>query len=225
LNKTRIIAFTLVLGLMLMGAGYAAWSEMATIDNSVGTGELRVEFIDDCDHPSMLGAPYMNYSITHGAKTTTVVMGKMYPGSSAWYETHIENLGSIPAVLNNVDVNFSSTSSPLLMDKLTVWGMVVQQRPGAGQVGASYVRNVPLRELETALEDAMIGFNLRPGDYITFDVTDDAFKQELAENVPGYDTASDNCLFFILPLCGVDNDVENQCAQFDINIDFKQFNQ
>lgn len=226
MNKTRIIAFTLVLGLMLMGAGYAAWSETATINNAVGTGELKVEFVDDCDHPRILGAQHMNYSITHGAKITTVVMGNMYPGAVAYYETRIENLGSIPAVLNNVDVVFSAASTDEIKDNVRVWGMAVQERPGSTlPVDSSYIVNVPLRDLEGALETAMNGFNLQPGDYICFDVIDDNFKQELAENIPAYDPDSDNCLFFTLPACGVGNDVEMKCAQFDIIIDFKQFNQ
>jgi len=74
------------------------------------------------------------------------------------------------------------------------------------------------------LQTAMSGFNLLPGDYICFDVPDDAAKQQLAEEIPAYDPDTDNCLFFYLPEC-VDDDLELQCAQFDIIIDFKQFNQ
>jgi len=225
LNKTKIMAFTLVLSLMLLGAGYAAWSETATINNSVGTGDLRVEFVDDCDHPRGGASQYVDFELTHGNKVTTVTMGKMYPGALSVYELHIENLGSIPALFNNVDVVFDASSSELLKDNLRVYGWVQHKRPGqSAPVAFVPVWSVPLRDLEGALQTAMSGFNLLPGDYICFDVPDDAAKQQLAEEIPAYDPDTDNCLFFYLPEC-VDDDLELQCAQFDIIIDFKQFNQ
>lgn len=43
MKRTKFIMLTLVAALILMGAGYAAWTQVFTIDSTVKTGELFVE--------------------------------------------------------------------------------------------------------------------------------------------------------------------------------------
>src|SRR5690554_3744451 len=44
MRKYKFIALALVLAVMLMGAGYAYWTETLTISNTVTTGDMDVVF-------------------------------------------------------------------------------------------------------------------------------------------------------------------------------------
>ena len=46
MGKTKVIALVLLVSIILMGVGYAWWSETVTIPATVTTGELLVEFVD-----------------------------------------------------------------------------------------------------------------------------------------------------------------------------------
>lgn len=233
MKKTRIIAFVLIVSLMLMGAGYAAWTDRVVISNTVSTGELKVEFIESCLHPwatefDNIGSepPYLDAEIEHGAKTTTVTISNMYPGSTAIYEAMIKNLGTIPAKIDNVDITFSDNTSQAIKENLEVWGNVMHWRLDSH--GIPYILNskqilgVKLKDLEATLNNKLKNKELKVGDFITFDA-DEEFKKILVENVEGYDPEAYNCLIFKLPIT-VGNDTEAQTAKFDITFNFKQFN-
>ncbi|WP_105619671.1 hypothetical protein [Vallitalea okinawensis] len=44
MNKTKVIAFVLVLSIILMGAGYAYWTDSIQLNTTVSTGEFNVKF-------------------------------------------------------------------------------------------------------------------------------------------------------------------------------------
>lgn len=230
MKKTRILAMTLILAMVLVGAGYAAWTDTVIVNNAVTTGDLKVEFVNDCKYPNasvfdntVLPPFYLKAGITHGAKTTTVNIEKMYPGSTALYEAKAVNLGTIPAKFDNVKVTFDGVTSQLMKDNLMAYGQITQWRPGhLLPVRIALFTNVPLKNLESVLNSKLSGMELKVGDYFTFDVTDES-KAELAEALPGYSPDVNNCIFFHLPL-SVDNTLESQTAKFDITFNFKQFN-
>lgn len=237
MKKTKVLAFALSAAIIVMGAGYAAWSETVTINNTVQTGDLKVEFIDNVKHP-LAGSfnnkgsnpNFINTSIVQdNGQLTTVKVGNMYPGSTAFFETRIENLGSIPANFDSVKVDFTSDTSDVFKNNVWVYGQIKQFRPVPGkdpiQVASIKIKEGKLIDLQNILTTALQGIQLMPGDYITFDADDD-YKAELATKLEleNYDLSSINCLYFNLPLKTAGNDTENQKAQFDIAIKFKQFN-
>ena len=44
-EKTRFLVLSLAVAIMLMGAGYAYWTETLTISNTVTTGALELDFL------------------------------------------------------------------------------------------------------------------------------------------------------------------------------------
>ena len=46
MRKPKFLALALVVAIMLMGAGYAQWTDVLTIENTVTTGDMNVEFVD-----------------------------------------------------------------------------------------------------------------------------------------------------------------------------------
>lgn len=239
MKKTKFIAIVLVVAVMLMGAGYAAWNETVTINNTVATGELKVEFVKACAKPYISawdnynGSDYddhymSNVNIYHGPQTTTLTVDDMYPGSKFRYEAKVENLGTIPAKIESIDVTFVRDSE-ILRNNLIVHGMIMHKRPGqSGPVTiATYELPCPgitLNNLQAKLREIIPSdFELLKGDFFTFDTTEE-YRNELAQYIDGYDPTSEGCLFFRIPM-SAGNEVENQEIEFDISFTFKQFNQ
>ncbi|WP_418790602.1 hypothetical protein [Phosphitispora sp. TUW77] len=240
MSKAKYITVVLVLSLCLMGAGYAAWSETVTINNTAETGNLTVEFVQTAiwpyiaDFQQMSTMPYnvpspiVNSEIIHGAKVTTVNIDHMFPGSWTVFEARIENLGTIPAKGDNIEVIFSPGSSQYLKEQMIVMGEIQHFTPDSSVPGGFKLVNssgflyAQLKDLGLCLNNAISGWEVKPGDIITFDVSDET-RSKIAEKIPGYDETLQNSLYFWLPSTA-DNNTENQSVKFTIHLNFKQFN-
>lgn len=103
MKRSRLLALTLVVALLLMGAGYAFWSETLTIDATVSTGELDFEFLDSSNFVS--GGDYVvgaqNYVKgtanvnSDDPKTLDLTLENMHPGATAKFKLCIKNTGTI----------------------------------------------------------------------------------------------------------------------------------
>lgn len=113
MKKIRILSLTLIVAAMLMGAGYAAWTDTLTINNTVKTGDLDIKFVQsnlDLMHPNACGDKFVaaTTSIDDTAgHTMTVTMNNLYPGCSAYFRLKGINAGTIPAKLDNINITFS----------------------------------------------------------------------------------------------------------------------
>lgn len=135
MKKSRFIMLTLVAALVLMGAGYAAWSQTFTISSTVQTGELFVKIentgnsVDVLKNgnytPSSSGADYITFTAapeevtdTNG-KTTLAsfssAIGNMYPGTKVTSVLKFANLGTLKAKAK-LEGSISNTGSQLWND-------------------------------------------------------------------------------------------------------------
>lgn len=104
MKKTRFLALTLVVAIMLMGAGYAFWMESIEIGSTVNTGKLDIKFSNDS---AFLGGGnyvtdnqnghYVNGSaIVNGDDNKLdIILDNMHPGSYAKFKFCMENTGTI----------------------------------------------------------------------------------------------------------------------------------
>lgn len=239
MRKPKLIALTLVVAIMLVGAGYAAWQEELKISNTVSTGELNMEFIRNKFYPigitfdnKILQRDYFgdNSLVQDEANDmVTVTINDMYPGSTFNYDLRADNKGTIPATVESVTVDLSNTND-LFDSTMKVSGSVLHKREGRIlSINKLYLINIPLSNLETYLNDGMKNWELKKGDYIVLDLPegeddDKNIRDEIAKVIPGYDSETTNCLFFHLPL-DAGNEIQNLSAQeFSIKFNFKQFN-
>lgn len=101
MRKTRFLALTLAVVLVLMGAGYAFWTEALNINATVNTGELNYKFdnVDFNAGPNEI--PYGGRHVSGSAKASgdgyalDLVFTNLYPGATASVSFCIENIGSI----------------------------------------------------------------------------------------------------------------------------------
>lgn len=115
MKRTKLLVLTLVVALMLMGAGYAFWSEALTIDATVDTGELDFGFSD----ANFSGGAYVSGTAIVDATDDNILsltLSNMHPGSTATVNFCMNNLGSIGLKL----VNFVFEGDNPNLDQLVV---------------------------------------------------------------------------------------------------------
>lgn len=131
MKKTKVIALVLCAAIMLMGAGYAAWTDKLQVNTTVNTGELDVAFgtartfdgvwayphiffqnTDGLWHDAT-AADYLDSSIGFGKMDQDLdgendqlnfTFNNMYPGTQARGKYYMKNVGTIPAKIADVNV-------------------------------------------------------------------------------------------------------------------------
>ena len=108
-GKIGIISLGLVLALGGLGTAFAFWSEPVTIASTVSTGELRLELthIDCSDNeppgPDVGDITREETSSTSDSTTYTLTITNAYPGYVGVVQFHVENTGTIPAHIYDVE--------------------------------------------------------------------------------------------------------------------------
>lgn len=241
MRKTRLITFSLIIAIVLMGVGYAYWSDNLVICTTTNTGELNVEFIKQCGYPKIYvmdhdgpcntSEIFAQASISFDEnypKLTTVVISNLYPGTGAGFDVLFKNTGSIPAAFDNAEVIFTSDSDENLKQKMAYSAWYVHYKnDGTTEYKeiSTFTPKQDLNNLASDLTHMLDGVILEPGEYVKLDIPEE-YKDEAAKIIPGYDPEGDNCIHFWLP-CSVDNDddVEGKTIKFDIMLNFKQHNE
>lgn len=121
MKKTRFIALVLAVSLMIMGSGYAYWTDALVISNTVDTGKFDVNFVKLQQHPRAESGKYMDAKVTidpQDSKKITFKVTDMYPGGYARYDIAVKNNGTLPAKLNGADVVISENEA--IAEKLEV---------------------------------------------------------------------------------------------------------
>lgn len=157
MKKTRILALTLVVAIMMMGAGYAYWTDTLTISNSITTGTFDVDFQADSDDLVV----YQNYNFAAGTGTEepaglmgvttgfgtdgdtldnlnnndklTITATNLYPDGAYKVNATILNTSTIPVLFNTAGYTLSSSNlNDFLKIKVTIGGVATTIVPGTG---------------------------------------------------------------------------------------------
>ncbi|MHC1746886.1 MAG: hypothetical protein AB9856_00680 [Cellulosilyticaceae bacterium] len=124
MKKSKLLLGSAILSVALLGTGYAYWTDALTVESTVKSGNFNVvmEKLDRTGQDSDM-SPYVQPSeivITStsdaNACVATLNFDKLYPGAKVTYPIRISNKGSIPAVLENCNVNFNNN---LLLQHMT----------------------------------------------------------------------------------------------------------
>ncbi|MCT4607112.1 MAG: SipW-dependent-type signal peptide-containing protein [Marinisporobacter sp.] len=122
MKKTKFLALVLAVAVMMMGAGYAAWNETVTINNTVETGEVDVALLkdgsktevkneDNCDiEHAGTGVMVENNDKTSTENKATVKLTNLYPGAVVDVTIPVKNNGSIPVKLDSKGIEADTTA-------------------------------------------------------------------------------------------------------------------
>ncbi|WP_456330601.1 SipW-dependent-type signal peptide-containing protein [Archaeoglobus sp.] len=129
MKKSGVFA-ALVLGLMVVAATYAAWSETITVSGSVATGELDVAFTDysvsdNDDDTGLTGTATTTVELQDtddddDYDTAVITVTQAYPGYHATVDLNVTNVGTIAAKVSGVNVAYDNTNYPGSSSALSV---------------------------------------------------------------------------------------------------------
>lgn len=237
MKKTRMVALVLVAAMMLMGAGYAYWSDTLTINNTVSTGEMKVEFIKANGYPKIFGRTgeaYVQKGLVQAddGKSATITIGNMYPDSYVRYELKMKNTGTIPVVFDNATVAISENQTGFTKKLMTQVFVAKYHTDGtqyktgeSGYWAGKSLGYKPAADLQANLNNILAGCRLEPNEFITFDVPEEYMAEYLQENP---DRSPEQCVEILFPgtvgSSANPNEFEKATASFNITLNWKQHN-
>jgi len=174
MKKTKFIALVLIVSVMMMGAGYAWWNDSVRIDNTVTTGELKVEFETDRVLGEFWGddergrtyavQPYFPTDGV-GNKTMTASLEKLFPTDDVFsvVSVKITNSGSVAAKFGSADVKANASgqmkeklNARVYINKPFVSGETINWHADQNATGT-------LGDLKSTIETALAGIEIEPG--------------------------------------------------------------
>lgn len=122
MKKSKFLISVLILALMLMGAGYAYWSEEIELHNDIYTGEFDVDLVcvdglvEDIWVPCLdAWADNIYMEIVPNDAGTKFIIDDIYPGASAVARLGFQNEGTVPAVCDGFEA-YISADAPFIVE-------------------------------------------------------------------------------------------------------------
>lgn len=214
MKKIRILSSSLIVAAMLMGAGYAAWTDTLSLTNTVETGEFNVEF--DGNTFATYASPLVSsrcYVSGNDSHTIQLDLSNLYSNSCASFKVKGINTGTIPAKLDNITVDFSGDRE--LLEYLTYETNIVVVNSNNGNTTLNTIN------LDGNLADLANDIN---NNTIIKDI-------QLSPNsngrfyMGGFNDSNTDSYFVIKFGKAPNSMITKKNLKFTININFKQFNQ
>jgi len=101
MKKTKFLVLVLALAVMLIGAGYAYWTDTLKINGTVRTGILDVDFVRGSVTPesNVINVETQKFE----EDDAEICISNLYPGAHFIVDAKIKNTGTIPAKLKDVE--------------------------------------------------------------------------------------------------------------------------
>ena len=195
MKRTKLLALTLVVAIMMMGAGYALWDDVLTINQTVATGDVDVEWFWNnigADPNGVFTANVLpaggNLNRSPDKKAYTVTLENLYPGAEARWTGSMMNMGSLPVKFVSLDVE-EGPDALNITDYLEVY---YDTRYYDGTTWSGYnVQNwIPFDQFEAAMnaDSVLKGYILKTNDRIQFgdesDIEPNCIKIRLKTDAP-----------------------------------------
>lgn len=204
MKKTKYLALVLVVAIMMMGAGYALWTDTLVVNSTVKTGILDVDFIEIAEpvnDPTLVTVysgieTLSTHADDNGWDRDKVVVriGNLYPGAKVTRTITLKNVGTIPVKVDSLNFQtllLSDTEGQRVEPILQHMNVAIKVE---GQTFTLPKSVSPLIVAEAG------DFEIAVNKEITFEI-----EFQLDENAPNELT-------------------EGKTVQYDITTNFKQFN-
>lgn len=235
MKKFKFLILMLYLALMIIGVGYAYWSDSLIVNATVNTGELSVRFeegeLGGLKFPDLKASKYvLNKDIKIGNEDTiltddnaaTVNFQSLYPGAWAAFRLKAINSGTIPIKISDVDFGEFSGDTELLKYFTYEAGIGIDV-DGNGTIDKHAKFEGNLKEIKDDFNKAlnsesMKNVRINPNGGIYFYIPEE-------EAAPDLDNDNSADRFIIIKF---DDDApattQNKTLSFKLTVNFKQFN-
>lgn len=230
MKKIKPLFLVLLMAAVLMGAGYAAWTDHTTINGTISTGVMDVE-IDTGKYlkPTLTVPDYVGKTepvVSADKNSVTFGISDLYPTVYKWddLQSHgklhmqIQNNGTVPVKLESIELIPDDPNNPALDQiKVAVFMHHSNNPTGSTSGGGNGWNSLTgqnavegyLKDLATIVSTTQLqNFTLYPGHVIRFG---------------GFEDPAMNSFRFWLPQ-NSDNDSQSQDIIFTLKFNWKQFN-
>jgi len=225
MKKTKMLIATLVCAVMLMGVGYAWWTDSITLGADVNAGHMNVIWDNAGWMPLYGGSAYVNATIDNETqKNIKFTFGNLYPGAMAFVDAVAKNESTIPVKMSGVTLN--TTGNQELLDSIYTTGFYYRTNAQGQFINGSF-GSIPydsLANLDDNLYAAFQDVTLNVGDEIFFGVPEGYEGADYTAVDYDKDGNDDECIiFFVDP--NAEEEIEDKDAEITLKFDWKQFNQ
>lgn len=228
MKKVKSLLIVLVAAALIMGAGYAAWTDNTIVTGTVNTGTMDVNI----QWASLTKPPLVGGDVTHDQNTITFNVSDLYPtkydsgDDDTFARLHFQviNDGSVPVMLDSVEMIPSDPDNPIwdwLRTRIHIHAGTPTGVNGSGIAdvigltgGPSVlsgdlinIASIFMADAENPSKPVLKNFVLQPGKVIRFggDTEENSsIRIFLSENAP--------------------NETQDQDVQFTLKFNWKQFN-
>ncbi len=99
MNNKRVLALILMVAVMLMGAGYAMWTEELNVNTTVTSGEFDISF-QEAEVTTPCKYTESSATISPDGNTLTLEASQLYPTASIGYSVKLKNDGTVGALVD-----------------------------------------------------------------------------------------------------------------------------
>lgn len=216
MKRTKVLALVLAVSIMLMGAGYAAWTDTFYVQNTVSTSNLDMQidnaYFYDGDN---LGEPQRAWTEAtidyRDANALVVTASDLYPGADVRLDIYSSNHSNVPVKFDSATVEFLE-GDWALFNELSARGAIQYDTDGPEVKFLPYSESFgyntnpalnKLTNLSANLQGALDGMVLHENGTLYFDDTEEG------------------CIRFGLPITA-GNEFQNKTCKFKITFNFGQ---
>lgn len=188
MKRSKLLALTLVVAIMMMGAGYAAWTDVLKLNTTINTGELEIsleqpivssvnvkELTPDgvraanAEDNIIVTAPDINLE----SKTVTFEFENLFPGTQAYTTFWARNTGTMPVAINAIDLSWETKDDgpdniESLANAITVQYYIAVRNTTHGMVEKVAGGSCELSGLEDEINGKINGQIILPGYELVF---------------------------------------------------------
>jgi hypothetical protein len=226
MKNSKIVFLSVIVSIFFIVASYAAWNDNLSLTGTVSTGELNVEFMGDSvssgdDFDSNNESGYVNCIVeTNSNKLINVRMSNLYPGAGALVSARIDNKGTIPALVDNVEVDFLNSNEGLKNNLYVACGFIHYDENNNEKDSKFFISGVT--SMQGNLNNLLKNVRLEPGDYLKLAIPQDKISEVEGKFQGFVDSGKDSIAFYLDYNAG--NEIENKAIAFNLKMNFKQHN-
>ena len=116
MRKVKLLIAVLVCSVMMMGVGYAWWSDSITMATTAKTGDLDVDFVEGGVRDKS-GENIVEGKVRKSITKPDYIyceLDKLYPGAKVIVDVTVKNTGDLPVKLKSITFSDKNTESRYL---------------------------------------------------------------------------------------------------------------
>ncbi|MDO6354986.1 SipW-dependent-type signal peptide-containing protein [Caloramator sp. CAR-1] len=216
MKKSRFISIVLVMVFLIIGAGYAYWTDTVTFGTTVKTGNVDIAFESD---PQMEDLDeYVETKVTAiDNNNVNIKIDKLYPGGGDGVSFRLVNSGTIPVVFDNVNVSTINDDKSMISNNVLTFSVELCKVKNNGEYINPFKNSPILYNLDQVCN--LINYRLR-----NWNGQNNPLILNPGEALEIRNPEALQAGYFVSMSPNAGDQYENATLSFNLNFQFKQWN-